>query len=304
MNNTPIFLSVVLSTYNEEKYIAESIKSILNQSYPYFEFIIVNDGSTDNTLQIIKSFNDPRIVIIDKPNSGLPDSLNKGIEKAKYDWIARMDGDDIALPDRFEKQVKYINDNIGVIGGQFKFIDENGCFLNYPPSKKPLHTLKSKLFILLGWNPLAHPTALIRKKILEKVGKYDTNFKASQDLDLWLRLSKHCSIINTSEQILLYRKHANNISSSKKDYQQKLSFLAFIKYALNINTSLSDEEFKRLCNHKIIKEAINVNSKYAEKLYSNNKKHNLLIVKYYLWRFYIFFKLKFRNDIKKIVISN
>lgn len=95
MSKEPIYLSVVLSTYNDEKYIAEAIQSILEQTYPYFEFIIVNDGSYDRTLEIINSFKNSRIILIDKPNTGLIDSLNIGILSSKYDWIARVDFYDI-----------------------------------------------------------------------------------------------------------------------------------------------------------------------------------------------------------------
>lgn len=126
MKTEIIFLSVVLSTYNDEKYIAEAIQSILDQTYPYFEFIIVNDGSTDSTLNIIKSFKDDRIVLIDKPNTGLIDSLNTGVRAAKYDWIARMDGDDIAEPYRFEEQVKAIKRDIVLVSSQCSIIDSDG----------------------------------------------------------------------------------------------------------------------------------------------------------------------------------
>ena len=107
--NEPL-ISVLLCTYNDEKYIKDAIESILNQTFKKFEFIIVNDGSTDRTLDIIKQYNDERIVLIDKKNTGLTDSLNLGVSIAKTNWIARMDGDDISINNRFENQIKYLKD--------------------------------------------------------------------------------------------------------------------------------------------------------------------------------------------------
>ena len=249
MKKNNIYLSIVLSTYNEEKYIAKSIQSILDQSYPYFEFIIVNDGSTDNTLHIIKSFVDSRIVIIDKPNTGLPDSLNEGIKSAKYDLIARMDGDDIAAPNRFETQVQYIDDSVGVIGGQFKTIDENDKLSITSISSKPLKYSTCKWWLLLGMSPLAHPTVLIRKSCLLEHGGYDANFRAAQDMELWSRLSPDVKIINIPESVLFYRKHSNNISNKRKQLQMQLTFLGYLKYVLQIRRPLSSDEFIKFKNY-------------------------------------------------------
>lgn len=302
MEQNKIYLSVVLSTYNEEKYIAESIQSVLDQTYPYFEFIIVNDGSTDGTLDIIRSFDDQRIVIIDKQNTGLPDSLNKGIERAKYDWIARMDGDDICLPERFEKQVELIKAGYDVIGGQFKTIDENGDFMSSGESHNPLSPWKSKFYAHLGWTPLIHPSAVINKKKLLAIGCYDTNFKAAQDIDLWLRLSHYCRIANVPNVVLHYRKHKNTITSNRKELQTRLSFLAFMKYCLRIDKSLSPIEFEQFKN-------IIDRMKLTEKNYlkfqkchdPNGSFQRIRQVLYYAWR--TFLLVKFRITRTK-VLSN
>lgn len=285
MKKNNIYLSIVLSTYNEEKYIAKSIQSILDQSYPYFEFIIVNDGSTDNTLQIIKSFVDSRIVIIDKPNTGLPDSLNEGIKAAKYDWIARMDGDDIAAPNRFETQVQYIDDSVGVIGGQFKTIDENDKLSITSISSKPLKYSTCKWWLLLGMSPLAHPTVLIRKSCLLEHGGYDANFRAAQDMELWSRLSPDVKIINIPESVLFYRKHSNNISNKRKQLQMQLTFLGYLKYVLQIRRPLSSDEFIKFKNYFANNGLIQQNESLF--YWSHNgrgllRKINIII--YYLWR--------------------
>ena len=292
MNKT-IYLSVVLSTYNEEKYIAKSIQSILDQTYPFFEFIIVNDGSTDSTLQIIRSFSDSRIVVIDKPNTGLPDSLNKGIECARYDWIARMDGDDIATPDRFERQVSYINNNSAVIGGQFISIDEEGNAISGKVSNKPLTYRKCRSALLFGMSPLAHPTVLLKKEILVKYGGYDVNFRAAQDLELWSRLIPFVEIFNIPDPILFYRQHTNNISNKRKDLQRKLTFLGFMKYVLKIRRPFTSEEFQRFEDMFSKNQLIQRNDKYY--IWSHKGNSHFRVVKllmYYIWRILLIIKYR------------
>lgn len=291
--NKPIYLSVILSTYNEEKYIAKSIQSILDQTYPYFEFIIVNDGSTDSTLQIVRSFSDPRIVVIDKPNTGLPDSLNKGIECAKYDWIARMDGDDIAMPNRFERQINYIKKESAIIGGQFISINEDGNAISGKISRKPLTYAKCKFALLFGMSPLAHPTVLIKKELLVQYGGYDVNFRASQDLELWCRLVSFANMVNISDPILFYRQHNNNITNKRKDLQRKLAFLGFMKYVLKLRRPLTSEEFQRFENVLSKNQLIQRNGKYF--IWSHEGSGHLRVIKlmvYYVWRLLLIIKYR------------
>lgn len=291
--NEPIYISVVLSTYNEEKYIAKSIQSILDQTYPYFEFIIVNDGSTDSTLQIVKSFTDPRIVVIDKPNSGLPDSLNRGITAAKYDWIARMDGDDIATHDRFERQVSYIKEDSAVIGGQFISINEMGDPISGKVSNKPLSYAKCRSALLIGMSPLAHPTVLVKKELLIKYGGYDVNFRAAQDVELWSRLVPFVKIINIPEPILFYRQHTNNITNKRKDLQRKLAFLGFMKYVLKLRRPLTSEEFNRFENVLSNKSLIQRNDKYYKWSHDGNgHARTVKLLMYYMWRLLLILKYR------------
>lgn len=295
MEQNKNYLSVVLSTYNEEKYIAKSIQSILDQTYPYFEFIIVNDGSTDGTLDVVRSFDDPRIIIIDKPNSGLPDSLNKGIEKAQYDWIARMDGDDIAEPTRFENQIRYIDDAVGVIGGQFREIDEDGNYRSQNISRKPLTSGKCKRWILFGMSPLAHPSVLVRKSLLQEFGGYDANFKAAQDIELWSRLSPSTTIINIPDVVLKYRKHSNNITNKRQELQRKLTFMGFLKYALKIRKPLNKSEFKRFEDIFANNGLLEKNARFFESSHScTGIKRPILLVLYYAWRLQLLLRLRLR----------
>ena len=244
MKTEPIFLSVVLSTYNDEKYIAEAIQSILDQTYPYFEFIIVNDGSTDGTLDIIKSFRDDRIVLIDKPNTGLIDSLNTGVRAAKYDWIARMDGDDIAEPYRFEEQVKAIKKGIVLISSQCSIIDSDGVSIGttrFLTSKTGITFSKVLEFPLI-----VHPVVLFKKKVFEAVGGYDKNMYVAEDYDLWCKIFSFGDVYICTKCLLRLRKHGDNISIQKRDEQKINLLIGYIKYLFGINRTLTDTEYQAL----------------------------------------------------------
>jgi glycosyltransferase involved in cell wall biosynthesis len=204
--NTNILVSVVFSVYNAQKYLDESIKSILSQTYTNFEFIIIDDGSTDNSLMIIKKYMklDNRIVVISRKNKGLPFSLNEGIEKSSGKYIVRMDADDISLPNRFERQIDYMekNENVGVCGTAIESFGDN-----IKARKKFLPELDNELKTrLLFSTAFAHPTAIIRKSILDKNNiTYKEGYKFAQDYRLWVDLSSHTAFANIQEVLLKYR---------------------------------------------------------------------------------------------------
>lgn len=256
MKNSKV--SFLLSIYNDEKYIKECIESIVNQTYKNFELIIIDDGSTDNSVSIIRQFKDNRIKLYSKKNSGLADSLNYGLDKCTGLWIARMDGDDICYPNRLEEQIKYINDDIAVIGSFVDVIDEKG--------KKVLSLTNAPIVheeivdnILNAKPALVHPSVLINKKFLLKVGGYDTRFNIAEDIELWLRLSKVGRIINIEKKLLKLRKHNENISIKKLDYQLLIGLLARKSYyATSTFEKLDDNEFNYF--KKKIEKMINQNN--------------------------------------------
>lgn len=167
MNTMPL-ISVVMPVYNAELYLDEAIQSITNQTYKKFEFIIINDGSTDKSLEIIKKYKDEysRIVLISRENKGLVFSLNEGISKAKGKYIARMDADDISLSTRLEEQVAFMEENqeIGVCGSWVEVFGDNrkNTIWKMPKSNEELKTR------LLFSVPVAHPSVMMRKEILDK----------------------------------------------------------------------------------------------------------------------------------------
>jgi len=180
-------VSVVMAVYNEEKYVSMAIESILEQTFSDFEFLIVDDGSTDRTSEIVDGYakSDNRVrLLTNKKNMGLPASLNKGIEAARGEYIARMDADDKSLPGRFERQVKYLDSNpeTHVIGCQVRVIGANGEYFGYrrfsagPRSPNEMKQTGPKV---------AHPSVMMRRSSVISVGKYRESFKYAQDLDLW-----------------------------------------------------------------------------------------------------------------------
>jgi len=191
-----------MCVFNGEKFVSKAIESILNQTLKNFEFIIVDDGSTDNTVDILTSYQDPRIKIISQKNIGLTASLNKAIKIAQGKFIARLDADEVSIDYRLEKQVAFLlkNENVGVVGSQFINIDKNGKRLYR--SKLPLNDSEIRKE-LLKQNQLAHGSVMIRKEVFNIVGYYNETFRYVQDYELWGRIAKKYNLYNFSEVLLL-----------------------------------------------------------------------------------------------------
>lgn len=204
---TPL-VSVIMATFNEPKdYIEQSIKSILNQTYGNIELLVLDDSTAEETRNIIDVLAsvDNRVIVIRKDKRmGFVHALNEGLRIAKGMFIARMDGDDISLPDRFEKQIKYFSENpdVDIVGGGMKIIDEFG--INISERIYPSKGLKLKLFSVFR-NPLAHPTVMIKKSQIGNF-QYDESFNKAEDLELWLRLrNKGARINNIRDKLINYR---------------------------------------------------------------------------------------------------
>ncbi|RMF92800.1 MAG: glycosyltransferase [Candidatus Schekmanbacteria bacterium] len=206
-------ISVIMAVYNAERFLAEAIESILNQTFRDFEFIIVNDGSSDNSEKIIESYDDSRIKLMTfKNNRGLSFALNRGIEKSSGEYIARMDADDISMPDRFEKQIKHLIDNpeIDILGSAVVEIDEVGKFLAI--RKLPLKDYEIKKELIRS-NPFFHSTIMMKRSAFEKAGYYDESIRQTvEDWDLWFRMSTKCKMENLEEPLVKRRFHKDNLS--------------------------------------------------------------------------------------------
>lgn len=210
-------ISVIMPLYNGEKYLKEAIDSILNQTYSDFELLLINDASTDSTETIINSYHDYRIVYIkNEENLGLIKTLNKGLDLAKGEFIARMDQDDISLPERFEKQIAILEKNpeIGVCGTWFTLFRENqkDWAVEHPESNDSI-----KIGLLTSCL-IGHPTVMMRKKAIAN-HKYDTDYQASEDYELWTRLIRITQFYNIQESLLQYRFHDTNMSVLENSVQ-------------------------------------------------------------------------------------
>ena len=200
-----------MPVYNGERYLKEAIQSVLNQTYKDFEFIIVDDGSTDNSVKIIESFCDSRIKYVKLRHGGIVKALNEGLKIAIGEYIIRTDSDDISLPERFEKLLNYMgtNGDVGVCGSWALSINENRenmSDMKYPPIENK-EIRKYALF----HNPFIHPSVILRKKAIDKVGGYK-DFKHNEDYELWTRVLKDSEGHNLPEVLLKYRIHPHQIT--------------------------------------------------------------------------------------------
>lgn len=296
-------ISVVMPVLNGEKYIKQSIESILVQTFKDFEFIIINDASEDNTEKIILSFNDDRIRYYkNEENIGIPRSLNKGIQLVKGKYIARMDADDISLPNRFEEQFNYLENNydIALVGSWVEFIDENGNKKNI--WKVPSDFLLIKFFLLSG-NCLAHSSIFFRKSFIDKIGGYNNDFKYSQDYELYLRMLSDFKLYNIPKVLLQYRHGVFDGYRRKQQIELARNILSnYIKFYAKLSHEEFDAYFKILFNTsssfyhllKFLKVYKNIMNNFIERENLNEKNKKLIKIKY----------IKIRNNIIKKYIKN
>jgi glycosyltransferase involved in cell wall biosynthesis len=200
--------------YNGERYLREAIDSILVQSFTDFELLMMNDGSTDKTVEIIKSYSDSRIrLITNEENLKLPDNLNKGIQLAQGKYIARMDADDISLPQRLQRQVDFMerNPEIGMCGTWAQEIDIDGNVLD-KIREYPVHH-EDIAYLLFDDFTLLHPTILFRKDAaIEHKLFYDSAYLHAEDYDLFFRASQVIKLANLPEVLFYYRQHPLQVS--------------------------------------------------------------------------------------------
>lgn len=212
-------ISVIMPAFNTEKYIAQAIESILGQTFDDFEFIIINDCSKDRTEEIILSYDDPRIVYVkNEENLGVAATLNKGFALAKGKYIARMDADDISLPERFAKQVAYLetHNNCGVCGSNTILFGEGIEATPFIYSKQHRKIRGDAFFN----SPFAHPSVMLRASVLKKQQLcYDRSFEGVEDYHLWHKLLLVSEGHNIQEPLLRYRLHSNQVTQVHKDKQ-------------------------------------------------------------------------------------
>lgn len=239
-------LSIVMPVYNAEPFIRESVSSILSQTFRDYELIVVDDGCTDASMDIVSSFRDSRIRILkNEKNSGIVFSRNHGLSEAQGSFVAQFDADDVAMPDKFEKQIKFLQDNtqFGMIGSWAILINEKGeaagkkWRINAPPGRIPA--------ILLFMNYFVQSAVVARKEVLPN-GFYTSGYDLVEDYKMWFDISRTCKVWNFPEYLVRYRVHSKSSSTMAEERIHNLEMKVFKYIYGSLGFSLTEEHFKCL----------------------------------------------------------
>jgi len=232
-------VSVIMSVYNDASFLPEAIESILSQSFQDFEFIIINDGSTDASQQIIESYDDGRLVTHAQEHQGLTKSLNGALQIARGLYIARQDADDVSLPERLAKQVEFLDSHqdVVLVGTGITLIDEHGRRLRdyvYPSEHS---TLCRWLYEFT--NPFPHSSIMFQRDVVQKLGGYNELFPKAQDIDLIMRLAEHHRVASIPEALVKLRCRTDSVSVEDDQGEQwKYAVLARALTAIRQHTSV------------------------------------------------------------------
>lgn len=231
-------ISIIMPTYNAEKYLKEAIESVLKQTFIDFEFIIIDDGSTDNTMQILRSFTDQRIKLIENKHDFVG-SLNKGLSYASGKYIARMDADDIMHIDRLKIQYTIMEDEPSITLSSTWMIPFGENVPRGVISQSSFGLLDSPLLHLLKGNAIFHPTVMIKHEFLKKHNLCYEKYDYAEDYKLWLEIAKRKGVFYVESQpLMLYRVSEQQVSKQKRNSQIKTSIKVrneILDYLLKIN---------------------------------------------------------------------
>lgn len=224
-------VSVVMSVYNGGEYLREAIESILHQTFKDFEFVIVDDGSTDSTCKILTTYRDERMTLVrNQENLGLARSLNRGLEIARGEYVARQDADDVSLPERLAQQLEFLEEHpeVGVVGGAVQIIDGGGNASDIWRFPGEHGVLKWRLCF---GNPIMHSTVMMRREIVNRVNGYDVEMEVAMDYDLWRRLSSVTRLANLQDVLVWLRRHEDSVTS-KHFVQQRNNSIKISRLAM------------------------------------------------------------------------
>ncbi len=231
-----------MPVYNAEKYLSQAIDSVLNQTFTDFELVLINDGSTDSSKDIIFSYKDTRIRYIEnEENIGIVNTLNKGVKYCTGKYIVRMDADDICNPNRFEKQFAFMEKHpkVGICGSWITLIDQDNNVTGNNLSQVKLEFVKIHLLFSV---PLNHPSVIAKSDLL-KQNSYE-HVIAAEDYDLWSRLEDKTELANIPEYLLQYRWHQTNVSKEKADIQQKSKDSIILRQLGKLGLTPTEEELR------------------------------------------------------------
>ena len=269
---TSVPITVLMPVYNGEKYLKEAIDSVLGQTFADFELLIVNDGSTDNTVKLIEEYSDKRIRLINRANGGVSAALNTGLKEAKGKYIARFDADDVCYPYRLERQYAFMEANPGyiVIGSDADYMSEEG-----DPLFKYInigHTPEEIEERINTYCPFVHSSVFYLKDPVIISGGYEVNAHSFEDYFLWMRLIKKGKLLNFTDPLIKVRFNSSSVTVDEKDREP--IFLEIKKKALATGV-ITDEEGQQLL-------------KSIKRLSKSKKEssYNRMLGKKYLWNNY------------------
>ena len=238
-------VSVLMAVYNGEKYLRQAVNSVLTQTFTDFEFVLIDDGSTDSSPQILRDYAqaDARIRLVSRPNKGLTKTLNEGLHLARAPYIARMDSDDICLPERFARQVEFLDAHpkVLLVGAQVELIDPDGDPISLKHGIENTAEEIDEALLNKGW-PLVHPAVMMRRDAVLAIGGYCEKYITNQDHDLFLRLSETGPLANLPEPLLQYRQHFESISLARSKQQgdtvEEIVREAYLRRNLDIEAAM------------------------------------------------------------------
>jgi len=218
-------ISCVMPVYNARRYLRLAVESVLAQTCKDFELVVVDDGSKDDSLEILKEYaaRDPRVRIVSRPNTGIVGALNDGLAASRGEFVARMDSDDISTPDRFEKQVRFLQshpDHV-LVGSQVMLIDPDGADLCPKQDTEYTHEAIDQAHLKRRW-PLVHPTVMVRREGMMALGGYRAKYQYLEDLDLFLRLAEIGKLASLPDVLLRYRMHTGSICHTREKDQERI----------------------------------------------------------------------------------
>jgi len=234
-------VSVVMSVFNGGELLAAAVESVLAQTFTDFEFIIIDDGSTDRSVEVLHGYNDPRIILVRQENRGIAAALNRGLELASGYYIARQDADDLSFPQRLTTQTNYLDNHpeIAVLGTAALVIDSVGRpFSTFWPFTRHERLVKE---LLRGICPLMHGSVMMRREAVRNVGGYNPAFGHAQDVELWLRIAGRYRLGNIRDVLYQYRKHESSVTQLARVDLKIKTFAQAGKFS----TATSPEEWKR-----------------------------------------------------------
>jgi glycosyltransferase involved in cell wall biosynthesis len=243
-------VTVLMAVYNGERYLREAIDSVFAQTFADFELLIINDGSTDGTAAILEDYDDPRTRVVSHgKNIGLTRSLNEGLHLARGKYVARMDADDVSLPERLRLQARYLDEHpdVGLLSTAYEIVDDDGTSLEIVSYRWGPEAIYYQLQFC---NFTVGPDTMFRTDLALKIGGYDETCKRAQDYDLWSRLSLVTKIDHLPTILVVYRSHRHNITHIYREEQSAYTRAIFLKHMRNLmDNSINVAE--TLCFHDV-----------------------------------------------------